>query len=269
MMRYGVVGIVLSIGMWICGGCAAPPAPPPAPAPPNAEELPKAVSPATSLAAGPTTRPATRQNADVWLLHAYHMKDAQPLGNFESTLDTTRLIYRVQPIGARTRPTIYFGEVRTRQDDTTVAAFIAQEKNGTMKGVILNDRRLLGCQWEWVGGGPGADEIWGVLDCESDPAPDDLALVHSTDGGANWELFRLPKPVYYATFADFAMAGDGHGRISMYVEGNYQGSVKAGYYHYRTVDGGKTWAPPQWEKDEMTAGEEVPDSEQPDPTKGM
>jgi hypothetical protein len=199
----------------------------------------------------------------------FHMADAQPLKNFESATDQTQLVYRVQLVNLRSKPSICFGEVYRREDDTTVASFIAQQQNGKWQAIILNDPALLGCGWEWVGGGPGASEIWGVLDSLSDPTPDNLALVHSSDGGANWELVRLRKPVYYATFTAFAMAGDGHGRISLHVEGDYKGSAKAGYYHYRTTDGGKTWSAPQWERDEMTAGEEVPESQQPGDTPGM
>jgi hypothetical protein len=255
-MRGAVVGIAASIGIWVLGGCAATSEQAPAPG----QQV---------VLVSPATAPAATQQADVTVVRVYHMADAQALKNFESTTDQMQLIYRVQLVNVRSKPTIFFGEVHTRQNEATVGAFIAQDKNGSLQGLILNDPTLVGCGWEWVGGGPGAGEVWGILDSQDDSGPDNLALVHSTDGGANWELAMLRKPVYYATFADFAMAGDGHGRISLYVEGDYKGSVKAGYYHYRTLDGGKTWSAPQWEKDEMTAGEQVPDSQQPEAAQGL
>jgi len=81
---------------------------------------------------------------------------------------------------------------------------------------------------------------------------------------ATFELTVFTKPCKLATFFDFAMDRDGHGRASVSLDADC-GEHKAGLYHYETTDDGKTWSrEPRYEPDAMIRADDVPDDEQPD-----
>ena len=62
-----------------------------------------------------------------------------------------------------------------------------------------------------------------------------------------------------AVFDSFCMDRQGHGRLSLYVYRDQAKLRQAGYYHYRTIDGGKTWTGPEHEPDGMLPADDAPD----------
>ena len=111
--------------------------------------------------------------------------------------------------------------------------------------------------------GPGAKEIWGAIDTVAGDSRASFVLAHSTDGGATFAMTVFRKPTRRAEFFDFAMDRDGHGRVTVLLDGDV-GSHKAGRYHYQTTDDGKTWSAPRYEPNAMKRSDPVPDEEQPD-----
>src|SRR5437763_94350 len=83
------------------------------------------------------------------------------------------------------------------------------------------------------GAGPGPREIWGGLDTVAGSSRPRFALAHSADGGETFELVVFRKPCRLATFFDFAMDREGHGRATLSLDSDC-GKYKAGLYHYET-----------------------------------
>jgi len=197
----------------------------------------------------------------------YRMSDAQPLEKLETTEQDAEMLDRLGPPLTPTK--LYFGEVRSRDDDTVLGPLIAMKAGGAWRALRLDAPGLKDFGWEYVGGGPVKNEVWGVLDCQDEDPAENLVLAHSIDGGATWLLSSIHKPAYYATFNDFAMARDGHGRVTIYLQGDYSPKIKTGYYNYRTTDDGKTWAAPDFDPDAMIPSDDVPEDEQPNSSKGI
>jgi hypothetical protein len=99
-------------------------------------------------------------------------------------------------------------------------------------------------EWVYAAACPPRQEIWAILDLAGDAKAWQLTLLRSTDNGLSWQFFSaVKKPSNAAIYAGFALAKNGQGRLSMHLEEETDGHPK-GYYHYRTTDGGKTWAGP-------------------------
>ena len=182
----------------------------------------------------------------------------------------------------QSRMPIYFGTVSPSAGEGETSAILAIRLGEKFQAIRIADERLSSPQWMYAGAGPGLGELWGVLDDGSDPPAADLLLVHSTDGGMTWHIDALHKPTEQADFTEFQMDRAGHGRVSLYVSsdqadddapvekkrrGNRRRAprrppVRAGYYHFRTSDDGKTWLLTT-EPDAMTPAGDVPDEEQP------
>ena len=162
---------------------------------------------------------------------------------------------------------IYFGTIDSYDsDDRQIKSqpIIAKKNGDSWKALPIRDERLKDAAWSYVGGGPMRGELWGVLDASLDDDQPDLILVHSTDGATTFELTALHKPDAAADFDSFCIGPDMHGRVTLYLSPDPDAkSLKAGYYHFRTTDGGKTWSRPDYEPDVMWPAKDVPDEDQP------
>ena len=259
------VGVTLITGS--ITGCvtAAPPA--------TAATHPTTRSTTTRATTHATTRPA----ADT-----FKLVDSIPIEVFQGPGAQVDLVSKFLPPQAGVP--IFFGTASNSDGDGGGVALIAEKLGDQMRAIPLEDARLSNPQWMYTGAGPALGEIWGVLDDTGDAPAADLLLVHSTDAGATWHLSAIHKPVNQADFSDFVMDREGHGRLSVYLSADCpdetpaskrlagprqpgkrkprRDPIKAGSYHYRTTDGGKTWAM-QYEADALTPGGDVPDEDQP------
>jgi hypothetical protein len=121
---------------------------------------------------------------------------------------------------------------------------LVKERDG-WKGIRLEARQQ---GWEYVGASANGDELWAVLDGQVEGHSWELTLVNSEDRGKTWcVVSTVRKTCYYAGFHDFAMADDGSGRVTILLCDDYNDETRAGMYHYRTSDGGRTWSLPEWE----------------------
>ncbi len=157
---------------------------------------------------------------------------------------------------------LLFGDVATFDDDDKATAsipIVAYKHGDSLLTLKIEDPRLKNASWAYIASGPAKDELWGVLDASTDDKQLDLVLVHSTDAGSTLALTSIPKPHPAAVFDSFCMDKDGHGRVSMYVYRDQARLKHAGYYHYRTNDGGKTWSAADHEPDAMTPATDAPD----------
>jgi len=162
---------------------------------------------------------------------------------------------------------IYFGTIDTYDnDDKQIASLpIIAKKNGdSWKALPIRDDRLKDAAWSYVGGGPMRGELWGVLDAGLDEDQADLLLAHSIDGGATFTLAALRKPDPAADFDSFCIGPDKKGRVTLYLAPDPNAKkMTAGYYHFRSTDGGATWSKPEYEPDVMWPAKDVPDDDQP------
>jgi hypothetical protein len=162
---------------------------------------------------------------------------------------------------------IYFGTINTFDNDekqTSSLPIIARKNGENWKALPIRDPRLKDAAWSYVGGGPHRGELWGVLDSSLDEDQPELLLAHSMDGGAKFVLSTLKKPDPKADFDSFCIGPDGKGRVTVYLAPDPDNEKsKPGYYHFRTSDGGKTWAKPEYESDVMWPARDVPDEDQP------
>jgi Neuraminidase (sialidase) len=99
-----------------------------------------------------------------------------------------------------------------------------------------------------------------------------LLLAHSTDGGKTWHVTAIHKPFDTGDYDSFCMDKTGRGRVTVYVTGDRKrrgrARARAGFYHIRTTDGGKTWSAPEHEPDSLDPADEVPtDGDYPEPLK--
>jgi hypothetical protein len=204
----------------------------------------------------PSTAPADRVK----------LSDAVPLDALQSDETTANLTDKLEPPEAG--QTIYFGELDSYNSDDTetpVAAIpLIALHNDQWKALPVIGPGLTNAGWKYVAAGPARHEIWGVLDTSAGETQNEFVLAHSTDGGDTFSLKTIKKPCKLATFTDFAMSRDGHGRATLTLDTDC-GQYKSGLYHYDTTDDGKTWpAQPRYEPDVMLRAQSVTDDEQPD-----
>jgi hypothetical protein len=209
---------------------------------------------ATALAAThPATTRATTQP------RVLRMTDAFPVERFEGGGVEVSLTQRIQFTGGRE---LLFGQAEAYDENDDVVAtspVIVQDRGGVRTGVSVADPRLANGEWQFVGTGPRRGEAWGVLDDTLTSRGRAVLLVHTTDSGATWTVTPIDKPFGAAgEYDSFAMSRDGHGRLTIYVAGTRQRPRRAGFYHFRTTDGGATWSPsPEHERDDLTPADDA------------
>lgn len=212
------------------------------------------------LAGLAAARPATQPTAVVKL------DDAVPLERFQDDNIEANLTQKLDaPEAARE---LYFGEVdRYENDDAdtpiNAVPILAVHDGDAWKAVPLAGPGLTDAGFKFVGSGPGANEIWAVLDTAAGDSRGSVVLAHSTDGGKTLRLTPLRKPCKKMSFFDFAMDKNGIGRLSLSLD-EACGNHAPGLYHQRTRDGGKSWSTPfTFEADDLHRADPVPDDEQP------
>ncbi len=215
---------------------------------------------------GPTTAPTP-------VAGVVRVADAKPLADLCPGDLQANLTDKLSPPQVAGRA-VYFGEVDEYDGDGDDAKLlstlpvVAVKDGADWKAVPLAAAGLADTGWKYVGAGPAGGEVWGVLDTAAGDGGPAVVLAHSTDAGATFTLGRLPKPCPQATVFDFAMTGDGHGRVTLALDETV-GPDHPGLYQYDTADGGRTWSTrPRYEPDGMTRADAVPDDEQPDPPAG-
>lgn len=157
---------------------------------------------------------------------------------------------------------ILFGQLATYGSDDKATASIPVlgfKQDGKLMALKIDDPRLVNAGWSYIAAGPTGQEFWGVLDASLDDQQPTILIAHSTDSGTTLKIASLPKPLPVAEFDSFCMDRTGHGRLSLYVYRDKAKLRQAGYYHYRTADGGKSWSGPEHELDGMLPAEDAPD----------
>ena len=203
------------------------------------------------------TSPATVTLPIQWI--TISQSESQPLIKLRPSGTTIDLAFKLKtPLADHL---FYFGEMEN--NDQQMMPFVAIKENGRMQALRL-EKEWGSDRWTMVCAGPNAGEVWGVLDQPKDDPGDTFSLVHSADGGKSWQVGSIHKPCDAAGFVDLVMAKNGKGRFTLMLDADCPSNakLKAGLYHYRTTDGGKTWAAPEYEPDATRPAEEVPEEEQ-------
>ena len=214
------------------------------------------------LAAAPATRPTTAPGT-------VRLTDAKPLAELTPTGLEAEMTDVLSPPQVAEHA-VYFGTVNAyagTDDDadlTSALPIVATKDGDRWRAVPLVGKGLANAGWRYVGAGPRRGEVWAVLDTVvGDDAPT-FTIAHSTNGGRTFALTAYDKPCPQASVYDFALARDGHGRVTLSLDTSV-GHHHPGLYHYDTADGGRTWATaPRFEPDAMTRADSVPDDDQPD-----
>jgi hypothetical protein len=188
------------------------------------------------------------------------LDDAKPLIKMRAGGEQVDLLFKLRP--PQIERTLYFGEITN--GDEQVLPVVVTRGGGQYKALPV-ERSYAFDHWRLVVSGPGEGEIWAALDQDEADRAAEVALLHSTDAGKTWQVGLLRKPCPDCAFADLAMSREGRGRITLALEVDCKDDpkLKSGYYHFRTQDGGKTWAGPVFEPDATQPSEEVPEEEQP------
>ena len=101
----------------------------------------------------------------------------------------------------------------------------------------------------------------GILDCAVEGSGPELLLLRSSDEGGSWTIVSaVAKPHYMLSFDKFVLRKDGQGRLTM-LQADDDGGPKPGFYHYQTVDGGKTWTGPTYEASGLDSVDEMKDDQ--------
>jgi len=204
--------------------------------------------------AQPTTGPTTQPSGSV----TYQLTDAVPGNDLEQ--GDWELDMQSQ-IPFKDRP-LYFGQLAIYDTDdkaTATIPVIGFKQNDKLMALKIDDPRLVNAGWSYIAAGPTTPEFWGVLDASTDDHQPTVLIAHSTDSGTTLQIASLPKPLPAAVFDSFCMDRKGNGRLSLYVYRDQAKLRQAGYYHYRTADGGKTWSGPEHELDGMLPADDAPD----------
>ena len=210
-----------------------------------------------------TTEPATTRAAE----RIVRLRDAVPIGRFRTAEQDVDLRNR---ISYSKRGELYFGQADVYDDNGDVKAtqpLVVSGGKGGWNALSLKDERLENAEWQLVASGPADDEIWGVLDDSLNHRGKVILLAHSRDAGTTWAITTVNKPFGAGDYDSFSMSAEGHGRLSVYVEPEKKHPGRAGFYHFRTRDGGKTWGKPEHEPDALDPAEEIPEDEDPEPLK--
>jgi len=205
-------------------------------------------------AAGPSTTASTQPSGSVSL----RLADAVAADDLEK--DDWELDMQSQ-IPFKDRP-LFFGQLAIYGADDKATAMIPVvgfKTGDKLMAMKIDDPRLVNAGWSYIAAGPTTPEFWGVLDAALDDHQPEIVIAHSTDSGNTLQIASLPKPLPMAVFDSFCMDRQGHGRLSLYVYRDQAELRQAGYYHYRTIDGGKTWTGAEHEPDGMLPADDAPD----------
>lgn len=213
-----------------------------------------------ACAAPPTSTPTAPATTQPLVLHK---AQAVELDTLTRDGAEASMWYQLRPHSA---DRILFGQMDTLSDDDevlTTAPIIAWYTNEQWTAIKITDPRLRDAAWVYVAAGPAKGEIWGILDQNLDAHQKDVVLVHSLDAGATFELTSIRKPQTTANFDSFCIDSKGHGRLSVYLDAGGEKKNRPGFYHFRTIDAGRTWSPGEYEADATSPADDVPDAQQP------
>jgi hypothetical protein len=205
-------------------------------------------------AAQPATGPSTQPSGTITL------RLADAVGGNDLEQGDWQLDMQSQ-IPFKDRP-LYFGQLATYGGDdkaTATVPVIGFKQDDKLMALKIDDPRLVNAGWSYIAAGPTTPEFWGVLDASLEDHQPAVLIAHSTDSGTTVQISSLPKPLPAAVFDSFCMDRHGHGRLSLYVYRDQAKLRQAGYYHYRTTDGGKSWSGPEHEPDGMLPADDAPD----------
>jgi hypothetical protein len=163
---------------------------------------------------------------------------------------------------------VYFGQcdqLGAGDETASTVPLVVMMQKGAWVALSLEDPRLKNAEWQFVASGPADGEIWGVLDDSLNYRGTALLVAHSADTGATWTVTAVNKPFGGGDYDSFRMDRTGHGRLSVYLAGTRRHPERAGFYHFRTTDAGKTWTAPEHEPDALEPADEVPADEDPEP----
>jgi hypothetical protein len=164
---------------------------------------------------------------------------------------------------------VYFGQADTYEGDhetaTATQPLMVAASKGAWLAIDFRDPRLPNAEWQFVASGPAEGEVWGVLDDTLTHKGKVILLAHSTDAAVTWSVSAINKPFDSGEYDSFAMDSAGHGRLSIYLAPTSKRPGRAGFYHFRTTDGGKSWSSPEHETDNLDPADDVPSDEDPPP----
>jgi len=164
---------------------------------------------------------------------------------------------------------VYFGQADTYEGEhdtaTATQPLVVAALKGAWMAIDLRDPRLPNAEWQFVASGPAEGEVWGVLDDTLTHKGKVIFLAHSTDGCLTWTISVVQKPFDTGEYDSFAMDKTGHGRLTIYLTPTTCHPNRAGFYHFRTTDSGKTWSTPEHETDNLDPADDVPTDEDPPP----
>jgi hypothetical protein len=185
--------------------------------------------------------------------------DAQPLAVMSAT-GSVELAYKIK--SPRIEHTLYFGELQNSEMQSVPV--VVRKDRGQFRALRM-EKEWTFDQWQRLSAGPATGEIWGVVDQPEGNRGEDLMLAHSVDSGMTWKTTVIRKPCETAAFYDIVMSADGVGRLTLTLLEDCESNehLKAGLYHYRTSDGGKSWRSPEYEADGTHPGDDVTEDEQP------
>ena len=153
---------------------------------------------------------------------------------------------------------VIFGVVENEEKHSSMPVVVKRSANGWK---VIEAAELPGQEWVYAAAVPAREEVWGILDVSGEPAAGSgtgqLTLLRSKDGGETWQYFAGVKKLNAAAeYAGFSLSKSGEGRLSMHLEDDTDG-VQHGYYHYKTIDGGKTWTGPTPEPDDVVEADSL------------
>jgi len=211
-----------------------------------------------------TTGPSSQSAAP----RRFTLADAVPIERFR---DETHEVDLRNVMSFAKAGDVYFGSADTyegeRDSASATSPLIVAASKGAWMAIDLHDPRLPNAEWQFVASGPADGEVWGVLDDSLTHTGRNILLVHSTDAAVTWNVSVINKPFDTGEYDSFAMDKSGRGRLTIYLTPAKKHPGRAGFYHFHTADGGKTWSSPDHESDSLNPADDVPTDEDPPPLK--
>jgi len=226
MQNLRIIALLLAFSLAACNKTETPPAP------------------SASTPGGAAASPATPANAAV-SAHTFRLADGSDLAGIKNQ---NMLHPQFELTPDEVDSPLIFGVVQN--DEKHSSSPVLVKKFGPFWKVIeVSEAREQ--EWVYAAACPARKEVWGILDASGEPRASQLTLLRSIDGGNSWQYFSAVKKMTPAAeYAGFSIARSGEGRLSMHVEED-DGDVSHGYYHYKTIDGGKSWTGPTLESDDV------------------
>lgn len=115
-----------------------------------------------------------------------------------------------------------------------------------------------GWSWALVSAQEHESALIAVLEWRVESPGHELVLVASDDGGRTWvERSRLQKPHYMSEASELVLDARGQGRLTIELVDCADCGIPRGLYHYRTIDGGRTWSEPEHEPNTLVRAQAV------------